>query len=304
MKKYKNINFTDPNEVNKYMRYSYKVVDLHSHLEIREYKETMLKLKPDREKLPPKKATYKRGAKKVVRIDSLLRSWNNLKYSALANQLEWRSFITLTFAENITDLDKANAMFNDYTTQIRKKFPSFMYVGVIEFQKRSAIHYHLITNISPGSELMPLKPLKRLWNKGLKKYIDLKYYDLPHWSKGYSTAFGFDSVDDKFSVVGYLAKYFYKGLKDTIKALENESSGSEGEGSPVIDNRLYNRVKVLKSRNLLKPEISFIDDIDLNDRQALDDLKKFKLVHKSDLKSKSKFTPSLTYTLYHKVIDN
>jgi hypothetical protein len=296
MRKIKNIVFQAPHELDNYLQYTVKVVDLQSHIEVRSYREIMLKKRPDRELKTVKKTSIKRCSKNEFRVDSLIRSWQNLKYYALANQFEWRSFITLTFADNISNLDVANAKFNDYTTRVRKKFKNFMYVGVIEFQDREAVHYHLITNIPPGSSLMPLMPLKRLWKPKENRYIDLKYYDLPHWIKGYSSGFGFDSVDDKFSIIGYLAKYFYKNIKNIKQAIKE---GRLGE----IDLRLYGRIKVLRSRNLMKPEIMYLNDLHNEDFQLLNDVKQYLKLHTSQVDSVSPYVPAVEYTLYQKVID-
>src|SRR5690606_4574852 len=54
-------------------------------------------------------------------------------------------FLTLTFAENVQDIDHGNRAFRnfmrrfEYDTGLKLK-----YVCVIEFQKRGAIHYHLV----------------------------------------------------------------------------------------------------------------------------------------------------------------
>lgn len=174
-----------------------------------------------------------------IRIDSLSRSRNTLIEYCCENHDEFKTFITLTFKENITDLDYANKKFNQYCINIRRKCKKlgfeFKYIGVPEFQKRGAVHYHLLTNLPVDSDLVPKpnKP-KRLWSKADKKYVNIKYYDLPCWNEGFSSAFDIvNEVDDNFSLVKYILKYLYKDL----------------------DDRLYGRTRVLKSNNLKKPQI-------------------------------------------------
>jgi hypothetical protein len=58
-------------------------------------------------------------------------------------------FITYTFAKNITDIKKANLHFTKYIKRLnyqyfRNKKAVMKYVVVIEFQKRGAVHYHVV----------------------------------------------------------------------------------------------------------------------------------------------------------------
>lgn len=184
-----------------------------------------------------------------IRIDSLSRSRNTLIEYCCENQDEFKTFITLTFKENITDLSYANREFHKFTSKVSRRCKNlgfeYMYIGVPEFQKRGAVHYHLLTNLPVNSEIIPKqkKPLK-LWNKKEKRYIKVDYYNLPFWttidenknkvSLGFSSAFDIvGQVDNNFSLVKYILKYLYKDL----------------------DDRLYGRTRVLKSNNLTPPNI-------------------------------------------------
>lgn len=174
---------------------------------------------------------------KEIRSDSLSRSRNLLIDLAHQNYDIWRSFITLTFAENITDVTEANKKFNNWSKCILRKKPDFKYLCVPEFQKRGAVHYHLITNLECGSDLLPArKPKQTKSDKG--KYHTLIYYDLPFWvdkegkSYGFSSAFDLRLTNDKFNVALYITKYLYKD----------------------IDNRLYGRRKIMHSMDLDRPE--------------------------------------------------
>src|SRR5690606_13213215 len=58
---------------------------------------------------------------------------------------EWPKFLTLTFAEHVTNVRQANYEFKkfrqrlEYALKIRLK-----YVGVVEFQQSGRIHYHVV----------------------------------------------------------------------------------------------------------------------------------------------------------------
>lgn len=171
------------------------------------------------------------NALKEIRTDSLSRSRKLLIDLAHQNFDIWRSFITLTFKENVSDVTEANKMFNAWIKSVLRKYPEFKYLCVPEFQKRGAVHYHLISNLECGSDLIPKRKTKKTKSeKG--GYKQLNYYDLPYWNHGFSSAFDLRLTDDKFSVALYITKYLYKD----------------------IDNRLYGRRKIMHSLDLDRPE--------------------------------------------------
>jgi len=54
-------------------------------------------------------------------------------------------FLTFTFAENVTDVDTANAHFHDFVRRLNYHYrKSFEYLAVVEVQRRGAVHYHCI----------------------------------------------------------------------------------------------------------------------------------------------------------------
>ena len=161
---------------------------------------------------------------KEVRSDSLSRTRNLLIDYACENESEFKSFITLTFAENVTDINEANKKFHDWRTSItrslKKDNKDFKYLGVPEFQKRGAVHYHLLTNLEVNGDYLTLQHGKE------------NMYDVKYWKYGFSSAFDImRNTDDNFNIALYICKYLYKD----------------------IDNRLFGRNKCLKSNNLKKP---------------------------------------------------
>lgn len=51
--------------------------------------------------------------------------------------------LTLTFRENVTDINVAWNCFHYFAKLLRKEFPDFQYVCVPEYQKRGAVHFHI-----------------------------------------------------------------------------------------------------------------------------------------------------------------
>ncbi|QYY35265.1 replication endonuclease [Ruficoccus sp. ZRK36] len=67
----------------------------------------------------------------------------NIEYMANHFGIERLGFLTLTFADNVTDFREAQRRFNSLATNIlRKNFEAW--VIVVEPQKRGAVHYHLV----------------------------------------------------------------------------------------------------------------------------------------------------------------
>lgn len=156
------------------------------------------------------------------RIDNLSRSRKLVIDLAYENQKIWKSFLTLTFADNVKDIDFANQCFNSWLTLIRRVFPDFAYLCVPEFQKRGAVHYHLLSNLEVGGEFLPLQNEKN------------KMYDVRFWKYGFTSAFDLRLTDDKFNVSLYVCKYLYKD----------------------IDDRLFGRKKIMHSRKLKLPRVA------------------------------------------------
>lgn len=206
-------------------------------------------LKQIKEKAAQKKETLTvSNANKEISKKDLLKSSRTLYQYAYTNASEFKSFITLTFKENITDIEQANKKFNIWVTKVRKvcndNNKQFMYLGVPEFQKRGAVHYHLLTNLSVEDDFI-IKQQEKKENM----------YDVKYWSYGFTSVFDLQQMDDKFNCAKYIAKYFFK----------------------YVENRMFGHKKILKSNNLKKPIVtkrlvndflkefiieSYIDDIE------------------------------------------
>lgn len=80
---------------------------------------------------------------------------------------EYSKFVTLTFAENETDIKKANYEFKKFKQRLEGYLGyKLQYLTVIEFQKRGAIHYHCLMFNAP---YVPNKKLNEIWGNGFVK---------------------------------------------------------------------------------------------------------------------------------------
>lgn len=94
----------------------------------------------------------------------VIRRRNNVRHLVCCNFTENDKFFTLTFSKNETDLNYCNAKFKKFIKVLKSKYKikNFKYLAVIEFQKRGAIHYHIICNLP----YVPQKDLQELWGNG------------------------------------------------------------------------------------------------------------------------------------------
>ena len=179
---------------------------------------------------------------KEISKNNLYRTRNSLTDLIKANEDIFKTFITLTFDTkrntiDVNDITECNSKFNIWKTYIKQLFPDFKYVAVPEFQKRGAVHYHLLTNISYDSDLLTIE--RKIWSP--KKKVNKIGKDVKGWKYGHNMAIDITA----FNVIGYLTKYLQKD----------------------VDNRLFGQRKYFHSRNLNKPETYYLDLNDLRYRE-------------------------------------
>lgn len=114
------------------------------------------------------------GEKMDSRAKSNIRARNTLRRLALANFGSKSKFLTLTFEENMTDLDKANKEFKRFIRNIKRNLGDFKYIAVIEFQNRGAIHYHVLLDIEV---YIPHEKLEKWWGNGFIRINSIDHVD-------------------------------------------------------------------------------------------------------------------------------
>lgn len=105
-------------------------------------------------------------------------------------------FLTLTFKDNITDLDYANHEFRKFIKRLnysifKTKHSQIKYIATWEKQKRGSIHYHIILF---GLPYIKKADLTRIWLHG---FIQINQIDV-------------DSIENRGL---YISKYFAKDLE-------------------------------------------------------------------------------------------
>ncbi len=153
--------------------------------------------------------------------------------------------LTLTFAENITDIKQANYEFTKFIRRLNYetnaienkslKQSNLKYLAVFELQKRGAIHYHMIFFNLPYIKGV-YRRMYKIWGQGRimiggKDKIFKKVKDQKHLEK----------------IISYFIKYIQKS---------------------VFDNNFHGKKKYITSKGLLKPQenssaevVNFIESI-------------------------------------------
>lgn len=129
-------------------------------------------------------------------------------------------FLTLTFKDNVKDLDKANYEFKKFIQRLNyycfgTKKANLKYTCVVEFQKRGAIHYHVIIYNIP---FVKANDIANVWGNGFIKI---------------------NKIDDVDNVGAYVSEYLGQAKK--------------GQGHDIEDDRLQGKKSYFSSRGLFKP---------------------------------------------------
>jgi len=123
-------------------------------------------------------------------------------------------FLTLTFADNVTDVKTANYEFKKFRQRLEYHFDlKLKYVVVVEFQKRGAVHYHVV-----------------LFNLPYIKNTELSAI----WGNGFIKINKITEVDN---IGAYVTKYMTKEDYETNKT-----------------DKLVGQKSYFSSRGLMKPE--------------------------------------------------
>lgn len=237
----------------------------------------------EEEKEKKEEKEEKKPSLSKIEEKNLNRSKYNLQRLIKTNEDVFKTFITLTFEDDIKDIVSANKKFHIFITKVKSIYKDFKYVCVPEFQKNDRVHYHLLTNISYSNlklinennilyQFLSMNKKFCLVHKSYNHKFDtkIKFNDfdiclryenniLQNTKKTYNFkgrsykvfktmkywGYGFSSVISlkNINVVGYMTKYFTKD----------------------IDDRLFGFRRYFYSQNLDKPQVNYLDTNDIID---------------------------------------
>ena len=130
-----------------------------------------------------------------------------------SHQLCVDRMLTLTFKENVTDIDLAWSRFKYFAKLCRKRFGKrWAYVAVPEYQKRGAVHFHLAL-----SGYYPITTMRRLWLRAVGQLLGNVHITSPK-------KYGKNSWNPK-RIAGYISKYLSKVETVTFNKRRYSSGG-------------------------------------------------------------------------------
>jgi hypothetical protein len=163
-----------------------------------------------------------------ITMNNIRRTRQQITRLIRCNQKELTKFLTLTFDDKIidigvsSDLEQANKLFNLFIQRIKRIYPNFEYICVPEFQKRGAVHYHVMCNLPD----MPVKIIEDVWGYGFIK---------------------FQRVNQKNNIAFYVSKYWTKECEDKRKFRKRKILCSQNLKKPTIYDNFYTVMTILKN---------------------------------------------------------
>lgn len=146
---------------------------------------------------------------------------NTTRRLALMNFSPGDTFVTLTYAKNMRDLEQADIDFKNFIKRMKYRLglANLDYIAVREFQKRGAIHFHMLCN----------------WKRPFETEAEIRYYECllgeEIWKHGFVDIKKIDHVDN---LGAYLIKYMTKNLSIELFEGKKMYLCSKGLKRPLI----------------------------------------------------------------------
>lgn len=231
------------------MAYSYnlKIVVSGQQVEVYNYKKQIWR---DFEKKTQKKDTSKREPKQLDILETIKNKKEKQQYSLNRTKKEIKrlvnanpqlnKFMTLTFADNITNVKQANYLFNQFIKRIAYRYTNFKYLAVLEFQKRGAIHYHIVCNLpfiemdaleyTWGHGMVNIRKLDKVSNQGayMSKYLGKELFSGRMFSK--KKFFRSQTLNTSIEIFNWLAQKFIEKFLQLLDPVFESSFESEWAG--------------------------------------------------------------------------
>jgi hypothetical protein len=165
------------------------------------------RLNPDTGQLepaPPEEPRAHRLASSIRRAKRLLR--HRIKVAG------YNTMLTLTWSRNMQDRAEALRAFKEMCRRLRRYWPTFRCVGVLERQKRGAYHWHLACNAPPprffwkGGMVRSFDLVRRTWEGVIRQPGRIRFGG--KGGKVFAGPLGWNKL------IGYLCKYLSKSMGD------------------------------------------------------------------------------------------
>ena len=175
--------------------YDKKVIIAGNVIEVYEYEKSVhFGYKDTRKNSKGRGSIASADDKEKNREKVLSRARKDLRRILNCNIQKYSKFLTLTFKDNVQDLDYANNEFKNFIKRLNYHYGiKIKYTAVIEFQKRGAIHYHCI--LYNLVQKINVQELQEIWKHGFIKI---------------------NSIDNVDNVGAYVCKYMTKTDDDRL----------------------------------------------------------------------------------------
>lgn len=122
---------------------------------------------------------YEHGSTRADSFASLRRTFRNVRALINANcsEVENVRWITLTYAENMTDTERLYRDFHSFWKRFKRRWPGCEYIIVVEPQKRGAWHVHMLAIWGCRAPFVPNDQLRDCWGHGFVKVTALDGID-------------------------------------------------------------------------------------------------------------------------------
>lgn len=148
------------------------------------------------------------------------RARSHLAFLVAASNIEYRSIITLTYGEHWPrDGDIFKAHLNTMLTWLRLSKPKFSYVWVLEYQRRGAPHYHILTTLDAPTKEHERRQFSHkwrtivdpeLWWQGARYWKDSVRQARKYVYKVHRHPKAWEPLRDKDGAMKYITKYCLK----------------------------------------------------------------------------------------------
>lgn len=231
-----------------------------------------------------------------ITTNNLIRSKNQMARYVDANSESFKTFITLTFEDNVTNYDLAYKELDKFRTKIKRVFPKLLLIAVREKQKNGRVHFHCLTNIDYDNDKLINE------NISLNKYIREHTENLD-LSKFYECNIKLNK-SQKMNDLDIVLREQDGKMQNTKKIFDNETKGyrifktikywnlgftnvepiSICGGSQNLarymskymlkdmDKDLFNKHRYLKSGDLIKPKTYYLDSNNMKDFEEISKL--------------------------------
>jgi hypothetical protein len=102
---------------------------------------------------------------------NLRRARQMLRRTIWANMNHYSKFMTLTYAENMKDYEQFKKDWQRFIKNLKNHGIVLKYLYVLEYQKRGAIHAHVVVF---NDEIIPIEAIENAWRKGFVKINRIK----------------------------------------------------------------------------------------------------------------------------------